>query len=121
MRELIRTLTETYGPSGVEERIRATIRAEVESLADEIRVDPLGSLVVRKIGGEGGKRIVLAAHMDEIGVMVTYVDEKGFSRFTGIGGVRALNCVGGRVVNKLNGLYRRFYSTKFYSFFILWS
>jgi putative aminopeptidase FrvX len=97
MRELIRKLTETYGPSGVEEQIRAAIRAEVELLADEVRVDPLGSLVVRKAGGKERKRIVLAAHMDEIGVMVTYVDEKGFARFTGIGGVRALNCVGGRV------------------------
>ena len=97
MRELICRLVETDGPSGVEERIRAVIRAEVEPLADEIRVDPLGSLVVHKAGAEGGKRIVLAAHMDEIGVMVTHVDEHGFARLTGIGGVRALNCVGGRV------------------------
>jgi putative aminopeptidase FrvX len=97
MRELIRKLTETYGPSGVEEQIRAVIRTEVEPLADEIRVDPLGSLVARKQGG-GGKRIVLDAHMDEIGVMVTYVDEKGFARFTRIGGVNPLTCVGTRVV-----------------------
>jgi endoglucanase len=96
MRELIRKLTETYGPSGSEEKIRAVIRAEVESLADELRVDPLGSLVAHKQGD--GKRIVLAAHMDEIGVMVTYVDEKGFARFTNIGGVRTLSCVGGRVI-----------------------
>jgi putative aminopeptidase FrvX len=99
MRELIRKLTETYGPSGAEEEIRAVIRAEVEPLADEVRVDPLGSLVAHKqSGGSEGKRIVLAAHMDEIGVMVTYVDERGFARFTGIGGVSTLNCVGGRVV-----------------------
>jgi endoglucanase len=98
MRELIRKLTQTYGPSGVEECIRSAIRAEVESLADEVRIDPLGSLVVRKAGGEGGKRIALAAHMDEIGVMVSYVNEKGFVRFTQIGAVRPLNCVGGRVV-----------------------
>ncbi len=97
MRELVRKLTETYGPSGVEEQIRATIRAEVEPLADDVRVDPLGSLVAHREGSGEGKRIVLAAHMDEIGVMVTYVDEKGFARFTGIGGVRAINCVGGRV------------------------
>jgi putative aminopeptidase FrvX len=102
MRELIRRLVETDGPSGVEERIRAVIRAEVESLADELRVDPLGSLVVRKQGADGrrggeGQRIVLDAHMDEIGVMVTYVDEKGFARFTRIGGVRSLTCVGARV------------------------
>lgn len=96
MRELIRKLVETYGPSGVEEQIRAVIRAEVESLADELRVDPLGSLIVRKQGGEG-KRIALSAHMDEIGVMVTYVDEKGFARFTRIGGVSPLTCVGTRV------------------------
>lgn len=98
MRELIRKLTETYGPSGAEEEIRAAIRAEVEPLADEVRVDPLGSLVARKKGGEDGKRIVLAAHMDEIGLMVTYVDEKGFARVTSIGGVRTLSSVGGRVV-----------------------
>ena len=96
MRELIRKLVETYGPSGVEEQIRAVIRAEVESLADELRVDPLGSLIVRKQGGEG-KRIALSAHMDEIGVMVTFVDEKGFARLTRIGGVSPLTCVGTRV------------------------
>jgi len=97
MQELIRKLVGTYGPSGVEDQIRAVIRAEVEPLADELRVDPLGSLVVRKRGGGGGQRILLDAHMDEIGVMVTYVDEKGFVRFTRIGGVNPLNCVGGRV------------------------
>ncbi|RLC63456.1 MAG: M42 family peptidase [Chloroflexi bacterium] len=97
MRELIRSLVETYGPSGAEEQIRATIRAEVESFADEVRVDPLGSLVVRKQGSGEGKRIVLAAHMDEVGVMVTYVDEKGFARFTHIGGVSPLTCIGARV------------------------
>ena len=97
MRELIRKLVETYGPSGDEEQIRAAIRAEVEPLADEIRVDPLGSLVVHKRGRGGGQRILLDAHMDEIGVMVSYIDEKGFARFTKIGGVFPLNCVGGRV------------------------
>ena len=96
MRELIRKLVGTYGPSGVEDQIRAVIRAEVEPLADEVRVDPLGSLVAHK-QGSGGQRIVLDAHMDEIGVMVTYVDEKGFARFTSIGGVDPLTCVGGRV------------------------
>jgi endoglucanase len=102
MKELIRKLVEAYGPSGVEDQIRAVIRAEVEPLADELRVDPLGSLIVRKKGSGGrqgseSKRIVLAAHMDEIGVMVTYVDEKGFARFTRIGGVNPINCIGARV------------------------
>ncbi|RLC75601.1 MAG: M42 family peptidase [Chloroflexi bacterium] len=96
MRELIRKLTGAFGPSGAEEPIRKVIRAEIEPLADEIRVDPLGSLIARKQCGDG-KRILLDAHMDEIGVMVTYVDEKGFARFTRIGGVYTLNHVGGRV------------------------
>ncbi|MCP4535518.1 MAG: M42 family metallopeptidase [Chloroflexi bacterium] len=96
MRDLIRKLVETFGPSGVEDQIRAVIRAEVEPLADEIRVDPMGSLIARKQGGEG-KRIVLMAHMDEIGLMVTFIEEKGFARFTRIGGVSALTCVGSRV------------------------
>jgi putative aminopeptidase FrvX len=98
MRELIGRLVEAYGPSGVEDQIRAVIRAEVEPLVDELRVDPLGSLVARKQGSGEGQRIVLSAHMDEIGVMVTYVDERGFARFTGIGEVRTLTCVGSRVV-----------------------
>jgi len=97
MKDLIRKLVETHSPSGTEENIRAVIRAEVESVADELRVDPLGSLVVHKRGSGDGQRIVLDAHMDEIGVMVTHVDEKGFARFTSIGGVNPLTCVGARV------------------------
>ena len=97
MKELIRKLVETYGPSGAEDGIRALITQEVQSLADEVRVDPLGSLVAHKQGRDGGKRIVLAAHMDEIGVMVSYIDERGFARFMSIGGVFSLTCVGARV------------------------
>lgn len=97
MNDLIRKLVETYGPSGAEEQIRDVIRAEVEPLVDDIRVDAMGSLIAHKEGSGEGKRIALSAHMDEIGVMVTYIDEEGFARFTNIGGVRALNCVGGRV------------------------
>ncbi|RME36691.1 MAG: M42 family peptidase [Thermoflexia bacterium] len=97
MHNLIRKLTETYGPSGFEDAIRAVLRAEVEPFADEVWVTPLGSLVAVRKGRRNGRRILLAAHMDEIGVMVTYVDEKGFLRFTPIGGVSPLTCVGARV------------------------
>jgi len=98
VRDLTRKLTEIYGPSGFEDRIRAAIREEVEPLADEVRMTPLGSLVAVKRGSGGGKRIMLDAHMDEIGVMVTYVDEKGFLRLTPIGGVSPLTCLGARVL-----------------------
>ncbi len=96
MRGLIRKLVETYGPSGAEEQIRDVIRAEVEPLVDDVREDALGNLIAHKQGGQG-QRMLLMAHMDEIGAMVTYIDEKGFARFTRVGGVSPLTCIGARV------------------------
>lgn len=99
MKDLIKKLVETPGPSGAENAIREAIRAEVAAYADEIRVDALGNLIVRKGQKTSeGQRIMLSAHMDEIGIMVTHVDDHGFVRFITIGGVRALTCVGGRVL-----------------------
>jgi len=95
--ELLTQLTQAFGPPGYEEEIRAVIREVVTPLADSVWVDPLGSLVALKRGTGGGKKIVLAAHMDEIGVMVTYVDEKGYLRFTRMGGISPLMHIGGRV------------------------
>jgi putative aminopeptidase FrvX len=98
MKQLIKNLVETTGPSGFESEIRSLVRAEVESYVDEIRVDALGSLITRKgRKAEGGKRIMIAAHIDEIGIMVTHIDDNGFLRFTNIGGVNPLNLSGGRV------------------------
>ncbi|MEJ2209328.1 MAG: M42 family metallopeptidase [Anaerolineae bacterium] len=97
MKELIKKLTETYGPSGHEESIRKVIRAEVEPLADEIRVDALGNLIAIKKGQGGGKKIMLSAHMDEIGVIVSYVDDKGYLRAQPIGGLDLTTMAGGRV------------------------
>lgn len=98
MKSLIQRLVETPGPSGYEKQIRDVIRAEVEPLADEVRVDPLGNLIVR-VGNQSGKgqRILLAAHMDEIGVIATHIDEQGFVRFLPVGGVLPRTCIGGRV------------------------
>jgi endoglucanase len=98
MKELIKKLTETYGPSGREEEIREVIQSEIEGLADEVRVDKMGNLIALKRGSGGGLKVMLAAHMDEIGVIVTHVDEKGFLRFAPVGGVRPLALLGGRAV-----------------------
>ena len=98
MKPLLKKLTETFSPSGYEFAIREVIRAEVEPLADEVRVDALGNLIVRKgEKGKNGRRIMLAAHMDEIGLIATHIDANGFVRFTGIGGIRPHTLVGGRV------------------------
>ena len=48
MKKLLQTLTETFGPSGYEDEVRKIVRREVEPLADEVRVDSLGNLIVRK-------------------------------------------------------------------------
>jgi putative aminopeptidase FrvX len=98
MKELIKKLVETYGPSGREELIREVIKKEIESLADEVRVDALGNLIALKRGSDDGLKVMLAAHMDEIGIIVTHVDEKGFLRFARVGGVRPLALLGGRAV-----------------------
>ena len=100
MKPLLKTLTETFSPSGYEDEIRKVITKEVKALADEVRVDALGNLIVRKkpsIGSKDARRIMIAAHMDEIGVMVTHVDDNGFVRFTSIGGVYSRTLVGGHV------------------------
>ena len=105
MKKLLQQLTETFGPSGYEDNVRAKVCAEVESLADEIRVDALGNLIARKkpskVNGDT-KKIMIAAHMDEIGLIVSHVDEKGFVRFSAIGGVNRRYVPGGRV-RFLNG------------------
>jgi endoglucanase len=80
------------GPSGYEIPVRELVRAEIEGLAGEVRVDALGNLIAVK--GEEvstGLKIMLSAHMDEIGVIATHIDEKGSAIL--IGGVRRYNGV----------------------------
>jgi endoglucanase len=104
MKSLIKKLVEAVGPSGYETKIREVIKNEIEKYADEIQTDAMGNLIVRKgRKSESGLKIMLSAHMDEIGLMVTHVDKNGFARFTTIGGVRPHNCLGGRV-RFLNGV-----------------
>lgn len=112
MKDLIRKLVEITGPSGYEAAVRDAVRVEIGSLVDEMHVDALGNLIARKGQKQaGGMRVMLSAHMDEIGVIATHVDENGFVRFTSIGGVRVSNCIGGRV-RFLNGVQGVIYMEK---------
>lgn len=105
MKEIIRRLTEAYGPSGHEKEVTDLIKSEIEDNVDEIRVDKLGNLIALK-EGTGNKKIMLAAHMDEIGLIATHVDEDGFIRFSNVGGVSPYTLLGERVVfgNGLQGV-----------------
>lgn len=96
MKELIKKLVEAWGPSGYEHHVRALIQAEVADLVDEMTVDPLGNLICRV--GSGGKKIMVSAHMDEIGLMTTFAEpESGYLRFTNIGGLLQSTLAGNRV------------------------
>ena len=100
MKKLLKTLTETFGPSGREDEVRNVILKEIKPFADEVRVDALGNLIARKkpaAGAKNPKRIMLAAHMDEIGVIASHVDKNGFIRFTNVGGVFGRYALGARV------------------------
>jgi endoglucanase len=97
MNELIQKLVEAYGPSGFEDGMRDLIRPEIEKYVDEISVDALGNLIGLKKGDGSGLKVMIAAHMDEIGVMVSHITEEGFLRFTNIGGVYPHTLMGGRV------------------------
>lgn len=106
MKKLLKQLTEAFGPSGYEDNIRKLVLAEVKPLADEIKVDALGNLIARKKPSKvtkDTKKIMIAAHMDEIGIIVSHVDDNGFVRFTNIGGVFGKYVLGGRV-RFLNGV-----------------
>jgi len=110
MKSLIKKLVETNSPSGYESAIRAVIKAELINLVDDVQTDALGNLITHK--GEkapDGLRIMVAAHMDEIGVMATHIDDNGFVRFTPIGGFLPHTCYGGRVhfINGTRGVIGR--------------
>ena len=100
MEEIVRELTEAYGPSGAEGKVRGLIQERIAPYVDEQRVDALGNLIACKRAGTSPAigRLMLAAHMDEIGLIVSYIDEKGFLRFHPMGGVFPLTLLGGRVV-----------------------
>ena len=93
--ELLKKLVTAVSPSGRENNIREIIKSELSSYCDEIYTDTLGNLICHKKGA--GKKLMLAAHMDEIGFMVNYIDDKGFLRFSTVGGVQKYNSINSTV------------------------
>lgn len=80
---LLEKFTNAHGISGSEDNIRNPLEMEIEPYIDTIQKDVMGNLIATKKGK--GSSIMLAAHMDEIGLMVKYIDDNGFLRFVGIG------------------------------------
>ncbi len=83
--ELLKTLSNAFGVAGFEEEVRTQIEKLIEPCVDEIKVDALGNLIATR-QGKGSLTLMLDAHMDEIGFLISYIEEDGFLRFTPLGG-----------------------------------
>lgn len=83
---MLKDLTEAKGISGNEKEARDVMEKYITPYADEVFTDNIGSLIAKKIGDENGPKIMVAGHLDEIGFMVTRIDDKGFVYFQTIGG-----------------------------------
>lgn len=81
--ELLKKLCETYAVSGDEDKIRTVIADEIKGFADEIYTDVMGNLIAHKKGN--GKKVMYTADIDEIGIVVTHIDDNGFIRFGFVG------------------------------------
>ncbi len=86
---LLKQLSEVAGIPGWEDRVRALVQKELKGLVDDIRTDALGNVIAHKKGK--GKKVMLAAHMDEIGFYVKHIDDKGFLRVQNVGGFDTRN------------------------------
>ncbi len=93
--ELLKKLTQTQGVSGNEKQISNLIYENAKEYCDKIKTDAMGNLIAHKNGN--GKKIMISAHMDEIGVIASFIDDEGFIRFSNIGGLYTKQLVGRRV------------------------
>lgn len=83
---MLKDLTDAKGIPGNESEVRKVMQEYITPYADEITSDGLGSLIAKKTGQENGPKIVVTGHLDEVGFMVTQIDDKGFIRFQPVGG-----------------------------------
>jgi endoglucanase len=95
MKSLLKELVETPGVSGDEHRIREKIRGKVEDHVDSLETDNMGNLIATK--GSGEKTLMIATHMDQIGLTVKNIDENGYIRFSKVGGATTQSLMNQRV------------------------
>ena len=85
---MLEKLSNAFGPSGYEDEVRNIIKNEMQNFCDEIYVDCIGNLICHKKGVLiNNKSIMLTAHMDEVGFIISYVTDKGYLKFQTIGGI----------------------------------
>ncbi len=98
--ELVKNLTEVFGPSGCEENVRMLIRSEIKKVCKDFKVDALGNLIahIPAKNRKNAKKLMFCAHMDEIGLIVKHIDKNGFLRFTNVGGIFSERILHQRVI-----------------------
>ena len=84
--KLLNQVCTTPGAPGFEQKIRELVLKEIKPLVDEVQLDNMGNVYAIKKGKDSSKRVMIGAHMDEIGFIVTHIDENGFIRFHTLGG-----------------------------------
>lgn len=103
---LLKQLSEAFGVSGAEDEVRDVLRQELTNIG-EIRTDTLGNLFIEKTVKLGEPRLMLCAHMDEVGLMIKYIDTNGLLRFNTVGGIDDRILVSKTVIvgpNKIKGV-----------------
>ncbi|ACA41563.1 M42 family peptidase [Lysinibacillus fusiformis] len=84
--QMFKDLTDANGIAGNERAPREVMKKYIAPYADTVETDNLGSVIAKKVGDENGPKIVVAGHLDEVGFMVTQIDDKGFIKFQTVGG-----------------------------------
>jgi tetrahedral aminopeptidase len=101
MDALLKKILEASGISGYEKEISAIMKEELKKVCDSVETDTFGNVIARK--GKGKKRIMLAAHMDEIGLLVKYINKEGYLNFIKVGGIDDRILLGQKVIIKSKG------------------
>src|SRR5690606_38029937 len=83
---MLKELTDAKGIPGNEREPREVMKKYITPYSTEVTTDGLGSLVAKKVGNPEGPKVMISGHLDEVGFMVTQIDDKGFLRFQTVGG-----------------------------------
>lgn len=94
----IKKYISAFSVSGYETPLANIISEDIAPFTDSVEIDPMGNVIAFKKGKDSSKRLMIASHMDEIGFMVTYIEESGLIRVTNIGGINAVASSYGTVV-----------------------
>jgi endoglucanase len=95
---LLKTICETAGAPGFEDRVRSLVIKEVSPFVDSIEIDNMGNVITLKKGKDSSKSVMIGAHMDEIGFIITHIDNNGFLKFHPLGGFDPKTLTSQRVI-----------------------